>query len=78
MVDQRLYMILPISSKTVIYTALFQYGIGGVTRLDFAVNRDVAFCDGAMPNIVISLASPDKTASVLSKDIAHLFFVFRH
>lgn len=64
--------------KTKINAALFHDGICRMTGFDFGVDRYTVLCDWAIPNIVIALAMPQKSAAILGKDFPDFLFIFCH
>jgi len=59
------------SAEADIDAALLEHGVGGVTRLNLAVNRDVSVGERAEPDVVIAFASADEPATVPGQEFAH-------
>src|SRR5437763_2835979 len=59
-------------SKLLAYACLLEHLIGRVPRLDLAVDRNVALCDRAVPNLVVALPRPNELAVVLPEKFANL------
>jgi hypothetical protein len=57
---------------------LLQDFVGCVTRLDLAVDCDVAFGDGAPPNLMVALSGTLEAAAVLLEKLANLTLVASH
>lgn len=65
-------------SKLIADSALFQDCVSGVPRFDFCINCYATASNGAIPDVMVTLAAPNKGTAVLRKDVAHPLFVFCH
>lgn len=48
------------------------------TGFYLSVNGKIPLGNGAVPNVVVALSVPDKSAAVFGKDLPHLLFIFCH
>ena len=47
---------------------MLQHSVGGVTRQNFMVYRELALCDWAEPNFMVALAFPMEIATVVTEN----------
>ena len=65
-------------SEFMLNAALFHYCVGRKAGFYLSIYRDMAFCDGAVPNIVIAFSVPDIIAAVLLQEESDFLLILRH
>ena len=59
-------------------SALFHDGVCCEAGFDFGIDREVRAGDGAVPDIVIALASADELTAVFPQNLPDFLFIFGH